>query len=133
MCAMKRADIFAMTSRLDPLPNVAIDAMPEKVPVLCFEKATGIAEVLNQENELRNSLVAEYLDTDDMAEKAAVLINNEQIREQIALSIRKKARKVFNMEKYVRELDAIGRESSIQQRQINSDYRFLLERRNSRV
>ena len=31
------ADIFLLSSRLDPFPNVAIDAMLAGLPVVCFE------------------------------------------------------------------------------------------------
>ena len=34
-----RSDLFLMTSRLDPLPNVGIDAMNESTPVHCFDNA----------------------------------------------------------------------------------------------
>ncbi|MGH8598545.1 MAG: glycosyltransferase, partial [Gammaproteobacteria bacterium] len=41
-----RADMLFLSSRLDPMPNVAIDFMALGKPVICFENATGIAEVL---------------------------------------------------------------------------------------
>ncbi|MFD2273638.1 glycosyltransferase [Undibacterium arcticum] len=66
--AYEEADLFLLSSRLDPLPNVAIDAMAHGVPVLCFNKTTGIADFLI-ESGLRNHCVAEYLDSADMAEK----------------------------------------------------------------
>ncbi len=42
------ADLFLLSSRLDPLPNVAIDAALRGIPVVCFEGATGIADLLAQ-------------------------------------------------------------------------------------
>jgi hypothetical protein len=54
------ADILLVSSRLDPLPNVAIDAMAHGVPVVCFDKTTGIAEVLEDAG-LSESCVASYL------------------------------------------------------------------------
>ena len=44
--AYEEADLLLLSSRLDPLPNVAIDAMTHGVPVLCFNKTTGIADFL---------------------------------------------------------------------------------------
>ncbi|CAN5287330.1 hypothetical protein BH10PSE4_BH10PSE4_08640 [soil metagenome] len=41
----RAADAFFMSSRLDPFPNVALDAIAEGVPVLCFEGGTGIASL----------------------------------------------------------------------------------------
>jgi len=37
------ADVFLMSSRLDPYPNVALDALARDVPLVCFRGATGIA------------------------------------------------------------------------------------------
>lgn len=39
------SDAFFMSSRLDPFPNVALDAISEGIPVVCFDGATGIAEL----------------------------------------------------------------------------------------
>ena len=44
--AYQIADLLLLSSRLDPLPNVAIDALSLGLPVLCFEKTTGIADFL---------------------------------------------------------------------------------------
>ncbi|SFJ47098.1 Glycosyl transferases group 1 [Caulobacter sp. UNC279MFTsu5.1] len=42
------ADAFFMSSRLDPFPNVALDAIAEGMPVLCFKGGCGIAEIAEQ-------------------------------------------------------------------------------------
>lgn len=39
------ADVFFLSSRLDPFPNIALDALMRDVPVVCFEGATGIADL----------------------------------------------------------------------------------------
>lgn len=52
------ADALLLTSRLDPLPNVAIDAMSESLPVICFDRTTGIADLLTKEG-LRDACVAD--------------------------------------------------------------------------
>ena len=44
--AYTMADVFYLSSRFDPLPNVAIDAAMRRIPIVCFEGATGIADVL---------------------------------------------------------------------------------------
>ncbi len=66
--AYQTADLLLVSSRLDPLPNVAIDALTLGLPVLCFEKTTGIADFLS-ENGLGEQCVAQYLDTHDLARK----------------------------------------------------------------
>lgn len=42
---LTQVDIFFMSSRLDPFPNVALDALQAQKPVVCFKRATGIAEL----------------------------------------------------------------------------------------
>ena len=42
---MDAADVFLVTSRLDPLPNVALDAAARDVPVIAFAGATGLADI----------------------------------------------------------------------------------------
>ena len=59
---MQRADIFMVTSRLDPLPNVAIDALVKGTPVMCFEKACGLESLYKEEEVLEEFLLVPYLD-----------------------------------------------------------------------
>ncbi|WP_428332600.1 rhamnan synthesis F family protein [Novosphingobium sp.] len=42
---MDAADVFIVTSRLDPLPNVALDAAVREIPVIAFAGATGLPDV----------------------------------------------------------------------------------------
>ena len=41
------ADVFYLPSRLDPFPNVVLDAFKADKAVVCFDQATGVAAVLN--------------------------------------------------------------------------------------
>lgn len=45
---MDAADVFLVTSRLDPLPNVALDAAARNVPVIAFSGATGLSDIAEQ-------------------------------------------------------------------------------------
>ena len=56
-------DIFLLTSREDPFPLAAIDAGILGMPIFCFDKATGIAEVVD------SSFVVPYLDVEEMANR----------------------------------------------------------------
>ncbi|MEM9048133.1 MAG: glycosyltransferase [Pseudomonadota bacterium] len=38
-------DVFLLSSRLDPYPNIALDALVRNIPVVCFRGATGIADL----------------------------------------------------------------------------------------
>ena len=76
------SDVLLLPSRLDPLPNVAIDVLAKGRPVLCFEKATGIAELLDDIG-VAADCVAAYLDVEDMARKLVALARSEQRRDEI--------------------------------------------------
>jgi glycosyltransferase involved in cell wall biosynthesis len=65
----KSFDVFVLTSREDPFPLVCIELGMLGKPILCFEGATGTAEVLDTEN------VFPYLDIRAMAEKVIDLLN----------------------------------------------------------
>jgi uncharacterized protein YutD len=60
-------DVFMLTSRLDPFPNVVIDALASGVHVACFANSTGCAEFL--ENNESSSSIASYADVSGMADK----------------------------------------------------------------
>ena len=73
---VERANIFIMSSRLDPLPNVAIDSLIAGKPTLCFDKACGISEMLKKDTLLKRHLVSQYIRTDIMANQAVELLKN---------------------------------------------------------
>ncbi len=105
--AYQAAEVLLISSRLDPLPNVAIDAMFHKKPVLCFDQATGIAEILKNGG-LEKYCVAPYLDIDDISEKIQNLIESDSLRYDIGEKSYQIAVDEFNMETYVKELENIG-------------------------
>ena len=114
-----QADLFLLTSRLDPLPNVAIDAAMQGLPVLCFAETTGIADFLATAG-LAESLVADYLCTMDMARKAVALGTSPQRREAVSAALQTSARAAFSMEHYVGALRGLleqaGRQRALEQR-----------------
>jgi len=105
--AYRAADILVISSRLDPLPNVGIDAMMHKLPVLCFDKATGIADILIA-NGLKKECVAPYLDTVEMTDRILALIESKPMRQRVGEQLYQLALKEFNMEKYVGQVEKIG-------------------------
>jgi glycosyltransferase involved in cell wall biosynthesis len=76
------ADLLLLPSRLDPLPNVAIDAMAKGLPVLCFDKATGVADLLHQAS-LSDACRAPYLDLAAMADQIVALARAPEKRTQV--------------------------------------------------
>jgi glycosyltransferase involved in cell wall biosynthesis len=66
------ADLFFMSSLLDPFPNVAIDALVRGIPVLCFEGCTGIAELAVSLP--KHVYVADYLESEKASELAQYIL-----------------------------------------------------------
>lgn len=69
------ADALILSSRLDPFPNVAIDAVISRVPVVAFEKGTGFAEFIETHPIVGKTVP--YLDFDD-ASNAILSISEEK-------------------------------------------------------
>jgi glycosyltransferase involved in cell wall biosynthesis/ubiquinone/menaquinone biosynthesis C-methylase UbiE len=105
--AYKTADILVLSSRLDPLPNVAIDIMLHGKPVICFEKTTGIADILIKQG-FADQCVAPYLDTDDMASKIQAFIDSKSLRQDLGGQLRQMAIEVFDMDHYTAQLEEFG-------------------------
>ena len=59
------ADAFLLSSRLDPYPNVVIDAMSVGLPIFLFEKTSGIEEIKSKFDDVE-IFTAPYLDVDCM-------------------------------------------------------------------
>lgn len=100
-------DVFFLSSRLDPLPNVTIDAAFHGIPVVCFDGATGIAEILNAEPATRPCVVP-YVDVDAAARMIADLADDDAGRADISAVLRRLATATFDMDRYVVQLDKLG-------------------------
>lgn len=101
--AYQLSDILLLSSRLDPLPNVAIDAMANNLPIVCFDNTTGIAEVLISCN-LQKECVAQYLDINNMAECLTKLIESPEQRKLIGERLFRAEREYFAMKRYIQQL-----------------------------
>lgn len=120
------SDMLLISSRLDPLPNVAIDAMVHGLPVLCFDKTTGIADVLARHG-LAEFCVAPYLDTHTLADKISRIASSPELKEEISKKIRTVAGLEFNMAKYVDDLVLLAQEESLNVRQEFVDVATILQ------
>ncbi|PYE16603.1 glycosyl transferase family 1 [Paraburkholderia silvatlantica] len=125
------ADACLISSRLDPLPNIAIDAMAAGLPVLCFEKASGVAENLVGD-ELTRQCVLPFLNTEEAARRIVELYRDPHLRANLSDSMRKLAKDRFDMSRYVKQLVELGRttrERYIQQeidiQTLNSGHEFI--------
>jgi len=116
---LRRADLFWLTSRLDPMPNVAIDALLCGTPVLCFAEASGTATWLQSDPAIGASCVANYLDTEHLAALSAALIDQPQQRAALSQRVQERANQAFRMEDYAKQLAAWLQEAehNLQQQQ----------------
>jgi glycosyltransferase involved in cell wall biosynthesis len=110
--AYQEADLFLMSSRLDPLPNVAVDALSHGKPVLCFDRATGIADFLKTSG-LGDHCVATYLDTAEMADKVTALARSKSLRHEVGERGREAAASYFNLRDYVTSLERLARDAVV--------------------
>jgi len=109
--AYTSADVFFLSSRLDAMPNVAIDAAFSGLPLLCFEKATGMASLLAAFPALR-CCVLPYLDVPAAARVIARFAADEDARLKVGEAVRRFAATTFDMAGYVRRLDQLGCEAA---------------------
>lgn len=105
------ADAMFLSSRIDPLPNVAIDAMYAGLPVVCFDGATGIAEMFAADDLLRR-LVAPYCDIHAAAETLAMLSRDANFCGKIGSRLSDIAAERFDMNRYVTEVERVMRSAA---------------------
>ena len=122
--AYRLSDLLLLTSRLDPLPNVAIDALCSGVPVLCFDRTTGIADFLTA-NGLGEDCVADYIDTSDLARKVVRLAADPSLLERVAAAGKAMAFREFDFGRYAGQIEALGAEAIDRQRASEEDRRAI--------
>jgi glycosyltransferase involved in cell wall biosynthesis len=99
------ADIFALTSREDPYPTVALEALAAGIPVVAFEGAGGIPELLREED---GGAVAKAGDIDDFQSKIHELLDRTALDAKRPRLSAMAAQK-FDQRDYARRLIGITR------------------------
>ena len=66
IAALRQVDVYLLTSRLDPFPNVAVDALESDCGIACFEGASGVADFVR--DHAARAVVAPYGDCPRLAE-----------------------------------------------------------------
>ena len=103
----QHADAMFLSSRLDPLPNVAIEAAFKGVPVVCFERGTGLAEIFTDDVDAAR-LVVPYMDLAAAAHAFMTLIDDRQHRCEASLAVKRIAEAAFNFDRYACALEKLG-------------------------
>lgn len=119
-----RTDIMVLSSRLDPLPNVSIDCALHGIPVLCFENAGGMAELLLKSEDTRK-LVVPYLDAGTLAERIVELASDTDLRRTLSQAVREIGDRTFDMQGYVDAIDNLGQASLHVRRQTQIDFETI--------
>ncbi len=70
------ADVYALTSREDPFPAVAVEALGAGMPVVAFEESGGIPALIRAHKAGR---VAKFGDADDFRLKLASLLDHDKL------------------------------------------------------
>ena len=123
--AYAAADVVMISSRLDPFPNVAMDAALAGVPVICFSEANGFADYLAQDPRTA-SLAVPYLDTDAAGAAIADLLQDRTLRTNVGEALRERSRQDFPMERYMARLDPVIAEAKVITAQEQRDEALLL-------
>ncbi len=84
---LNKCQVFFLSSRLDPFPNVIIDALTKHRPIVCFEKASGCADFFYEFGGAVS--VVPYLDVRAAAETALDLTNRHSEPDDFDRALRK--------------------------------------------
>lgn len=103
----ERANLYFLSSRLDPLPNVAVESAFRGIPVICFDQASGFAEILST-TDATKMLVLPYLDAESAAELITDLAINRDHLAALSDPMKLIARRHFDMARYVDSIDELA-------------------------
>ena len=96
-------DLFALTSREDPFPLVCLEAASLGKPIICFEKAGGMPELV----EADSGAIVPYGDVNAFCEKIIYFYNHRQELFEAGQMARGKENSRFSAEKSCQSIDAI--------------------------
>lgn len=122
--AYDEAGVFFLSSRLDPFPNVTIDATLRGLPVVCFQGASGTAEMLAQ-NAVTAAGLAPYADVQAAAEIIVHLANHPSGREKLSRATADLARSAFDLDVYVQRIDSLAKSLAGLTEQCRADFETI--------
>jgi hypothetical protein len=121
-----RADVCLLSSRLDALPNIAIDSAIHGVPIICFDQASGMADILKASAETKD-LVVPYLDAEAAASLVIEMAEAPARLAAFSQAMRNIASRHFDMARYVTRLDELGEQAVQARRQAKRDFELIAQ------
>jgi glycosyltransferase involved in cell wall biosynthesis len=124
------SDVYALTSREDPYPTVAMEAIACGVPVVAFDKSGGVPEMLRQ---YAAGVVAEYGSPEDFKDRLAGLLHHDTLELNRPRLI-KLAEERFSASRYAQDLLCLAQPDlkTVSVCVVNYNYaRYLKQRLNS--
>ena len=100
---LKSCDIFILTSYQEGMPNVIIEAMASKIPIVSTN-VDGVSEIVKDG---KNGFLVETNDTESMIEKINLLLTNPKLCNSIVENSYESAKKLFDLEKMVDEYEKL--------------------------
>ncbi|SEK02145.1 rhamnan synthesis F family protein [Paraburkholderia diazotrophica] len=119
------AEVCFVPSRLDPLPNIALDAITAGLPVLSFENATGVAENFKGDPQLEQCVLP-FLDVQEAARRIIALYNSPTDRRLLSQRMTALAADRFDMSRYVAKLIDLAKPGRRLVEQERADIQTLL-------
>jgi glycosyltransferase involved in cell wall biosynthesis len=124
------ADVFVLSSREDPFPNVVLEAMAHGLPVVAFEASGGITGLIQE----TGSKLLPFEDIDAMAREVVRLLRDKDARIAIGEAGARRIARDFQFRNYVSSLMtlALGSVHTVSVVVPNYNYaRFLRQRLDS--
>jgi len=97
------ADCFLMCSRNDPFPSVVLEAMAAGLPVICFDRFTGSADVVEEDA----GYVVPYFNIEAVTEKLVEFYDNPEKRRAMGAAGRRKIERNHDYDEYVRRIHGL--------------------------
>jgi glycosyltransferase involved in cell wall biosynthesis len=100
---MAVCDVFALTSREDPFPLMCLEAASLGKPLICFDKAGGMVEFV--ENDAGS--IVPYMDTDAFADEIMKFYGDRQVLRDAGIAAQEKLTNRFSADDACRRIDAV--------------------------
>jgi glycosyltransferase involved in cell wall biosynthesis len=94
---LKSCDIFILTSTQEGMPNVIIEAMASKIPIVSTN-VDGISEIIRDK---KNGFLVNSNDIHNMIKKINILLSNNELADEFKTAAYEKVKKDFYMGKMI--------------------------------